>query len=197
MKKFLSLLSLILFYGQLSLAQVTWHVDPAHSYVHFSINHLGISMVDGQFRKLEGTVLSKTDQEFNESTINFTIDVNSIDTRVEARDKHLKSEDFFAAEKFPQISFKNAVLKRTEQGKYQLEGDLTMKDVTKKVQFDVIQNNGIIQDPWGKMRAGFTAKLTLNRFDYHISYDDKLPSGVPSVASEVNITVNVEVVKQE
>jgi polyisoprenoid-binding protein YceI len=90
----------------------------------------------------------------------------------------------------------NAVLSKDSSGKYVLSGDLTIRDVTKKVTFDVVQNNGIITDPWGGTRAGFTAKTKINRFDYNINYADKLPSGVFAVAPEILITVNTEVVKK-
>lgn len=178
-----------------AFAQGNWSVDPAHSNARFEVNHLGISLVDGQFKTLEGAVASTSAESFDGATINFSIDVNSIDTRIEARDNHLKSDDFFNAEKFPKITLKNAILKKAGKGKFTLTGDLTIRDVTKKVTFDVVQNNGIITDPWGKKRAGFTAKTSINRLDYNIKYNDKLPTGVPAVAAEVAIVVNVELVK--
>jgi polyisoprenoid-binding protein YceI len=144
---------------------------------------------------LEGQVESKDSTSFENATVSFDIDVNSIDTRVDARNKHLLSDDFFSAEKFPKMTLKNATLKSAGKGKFKLTGDLTIKDVTKPVTFDVVQNNGIIQDPWGKTRAGFTAKTKINRFDYNINYADKTPAGIDAVAPEVAITVNVEVVK--
>lgn len=180
---------------QVAVAQDKWTVDPAHTNTRFEVSHLGIAFVDGQFKSLAGTVDSKTATDFNEAKIDFTIDVNSIDTRIEARDNHLKSADFFDVAKFPTISLKNGILKKGANGKYTLTGDLTLRDVTKSVTFDVVQNNGIITDPWGKTRAGFTATLSINRFDYNISYNDKLPSGVDAVAPIIKITVNTEIVK--
>jgi len=179
----------------IATAQVKWSVDPAHTNVNFEVNHLGISFVDGQFKKVEGTVETSNDKDFNGAKINMVIDVNSIDTRIEMRDNHLKSDDFFNAEKYPKITFKNAVLTKVKNNKYTLTGDLTIRDVTKKVTFDVTQNNGIITDPWGKTRAGFTATTSINRFDYNIKYNDKLPTGVDAIAPNINIKVNVEIVK--
>src|SRR5690606_28157310 len=144
MKKLLSIMATLLLISNISFAQVSWTVDPAHTNTRFEVNHLGISFVDGEFTKLNGTIESKDSTSFNNAKIDFEIDVNSIDTRIEARDQHLKSDDFFSAEKFPKMTFKNAILKKAGKGKYKLTGELTIKDVTKTVTFDVVQNNGII-----------------------------------------------------
>lgn len=195
MKAVFSLLAGILFMSNMAFSQVKWSVDPAHTNARFEVKHLGISFVDGDFTKLEGQVESKDSVNFDKGTVNFSIDVNSIDTRIEARDNHLKSDDFFSAEKFPKMTLTNATLTKAGKGKFKLTGDLTIKDVTKKVTFDVVQNNGTILDPWGKTRAGFTASTTINRFDYNIKYADKTAAGIDAVAPEVAITVNVELVK--
>lgn len=196
MKTFGKVLGLLLLMTNMAVAQVNWSVDPAHTNVRFEVSHLGIAFVDGEFTKLEGKVETVNETDFNNGKVDFSIDVASIDTRVEMRDDHLRSDDFFNAEKYPTITLKNGVLKKGDNGKLTLEGDLTIRDVTKKVAFDVVQNNGIITDPWGGTRAGFTAKLKINRFDYNINYADKLPSGVFAVAPDIYITVNAEVVKQ-
>ncbi|MCA5005293.1 YceI family protein [Sphingobacterium bovistauri] len=194
MKTIVNILAAFILLTNVAVAQVKWSVDPAHTNARFEVKHLGIAFVDGQFKKLDGNLESSTATDFNNAKINFNIDINSIDTRVEMRDNHLKSDDFFSAAKFPTMKLENAVLKG-KKGKYKLTGDLTIRDVTKKVTFKVTQNNGIITDPWGKTRAGFTATTSINRFDYGINYADKLPSGVFAVAPEIQITVNVEVVK--
>ena len=172
-----------------------WTVDPAHSNVRFEVNHLGISVIDGEFSKLAGAVESKDSTQFNQAKISFEIDVNSINTRIAARDKHLKNDDFFNAEQFPKITLTDAVLTATKKGEFTLKGNLTIRDITKPVVFEVKQNNGVITDPWGKKRAGFTASTSINRMDYNIKYNDKLPNGVEAVASEVKIIVNTELVK--
>lgn len=194
MKTLLNILAIITLFTNAAVAQVNWTVDPAHTNARFEAKHLGIAFVDGQFKKLDGKVVTSSDKDFNNAKVNFNIDVNSIDTRVEMRDNHLKSDDFFSAEKFPTMKLTNATLSG-KNGKFTLKGDLTIRDVTKKVAFNVVQNNGIITDPWGKTRAGFTATTTINRFDYGINYADKLPSGVFAVAPEINITINVEITK--
>lgn len=196
MRKLFLFLTLAILSAQVSFAQVQWKVDPAHSNVRFSVKHLGIAFVDGEFTSIEGTAETPSEQNFDNAKINFSIDVNSIHTRIEARDTHLKSDDFFNAAIFPTITLSNATLKSLDENEFVLEGDLTVKDVTKKVKFGVIQNNGIITDPWGKSRAGFTGKISIDRTDYNINYDDKLPSGVDAVAKNIDVVINVEVVKE-
>lgn len=195
MKNVLHVFIALVLFTNLSFAQVGWTIDPAHTNARFEVKHLGIAFVDGEFTKLEGTIDAPNATDFNQAKVNFSIDVNSIDTRVEMRDNHLKSDDFFNAEKFPKMTLKNATLKKGKKGAFVLTGDLTIRDVTKTVVFQVKQNGGIITDPWGKTRAGFTATTTINRLDYNIKYNDKLPTGVEAVAPQVLIVVNVEAVK--
>jgi len=195
MKKYTLLLFIFLASLQLTLAQVTWEADPMHSNIHFSINHLGISFVDGQFEKMEGAVTSKSETDFDDAIFNFTVETASINTRVKQRDEHLRSDDFFDAKKYPKITLQNGKLEKSKKGKYKLTGDLTMKDVTKKVTFDV-DFHGVITDPWGNKRAGLTAKTKINRKDFNINYNNKLPSGVDEVGNEVKIEVNTEMVKK-
>lgn len=194
MKTLFHILVAFVLFTNAAIAQEKWSVDPAHTNARFEVKHLGIAFVDGQFKKLEGNVETTSATDFNNAKVSFSIDVNSIDTRIEMRDNHLKSDDFFSAAKFPTMKLENAILKG-KKGKFTLTGDLTIREVTKKVTFKVSQNNGIITDPWGKTRAGFTATTSINRFEYGINYADKLPTGVYAVAPEIQITVNVEVVK--
>lgn len=177
-----------------AVAQVKWSADPAHTNARFEVNHLGISFVDGEFTKVSGSIEAANKENFNNAKLDFSIDVNSIDTRIDARDGHLKSDDFFDAAKYPTMKLKSISFKPGKKGKYILVADLTIRDVTKKVTFDVTQNGGIITDPWGKTRAGFTATTTINRFDFGMKYNDKLPSGVEAVGANVTITVNTEIV---
>lgn len=195
MKKNIFLSLVLIAFFQFSFAQVKWDLDKMHSNVQFSIEHTGISFVDGYFNEVDGEVISKTEEDFEEAEFNFTINVNSIDTRIKARNDHLLSPDFFEAEKYGTITLKNAKLYKKYDNKYYLKGDLTVKDVTKTVVFDVVKN-GEIKDEDGKIHVGFTAKTKINRLDYNISYNDKLPSGIPAVGKEVKILVNVEMIQQ-
>lgn len=195
MNRFFQFLVAALLTVNVAVAQVKWSADPAHTNARFDVKHLGISFVDGEFTKVDGAVETATATSFNNAKVNFTIDVNSINTRVEARDKHLKTDDFFNAEKFPTMTLKSITFKSVKlKGKYIMVADLTIRDVTKRVTFDVTQHGGIITDPWGKTRAGFTAKTKINRHDFGLKYNDKLPSGVEAVASDVDIIVNTELV---
>lgn len=178
-----------------SLAQTSWKVDPMHSFVNFSVKHMGISFVDGSFKKFDGTATgSKTD--LSDLKINFTVDVASINTSVEMRDNHLKSDDFFNAEKYPTMTFvSTSFKKRAEKGAkqmtnsntYILKGKLTIRDVTKDAFFTVIYG-GTAKDQQGNTKAGFNATTSINRLDYNIKYD---PTGA-GVAKDINITLNLE-----
>ncbi len=169
-----------------TFAQTKWTTDPMHSFVNFSVKHSGISFVDGSFKKFNGEVVS-TKEDFSDAKINFTVDVASINTSVEMRDNHLKTDDFFNAEKYPQMSFESTSFKKVRGNTYALVGNLTIRDVTKSVKFDVIFG-GIAKDQKGGSKAGFLATAKINRLDYKINYD---PTGM-GVGKDVNITLNLQ-----
>jgi polyisoprenoid-binding protein YceI len=171
-------------------AQTKWNVDFAHSSIKFTVTHLVISEVDGSFKSYTGSVTS-TSPDFNDAVIDFTIDVNSISTDNDMRDKHLKSPDFFDAEKFPQISFKSASFKKVAGNKYELDGDLTMHGITKPVKFDVTYG-GTVKDPYGNTKAGFKATTTINRFDYNLKWNALTEAGGAVVSQDVVINVKME-----
>ncbi len=196
MKKCLPLLGAALFFVNASFAQVKWNADPAHTNARFSVEHLGLSYVDGQFTKVTGTVESKSPADFTNAKISYVIDVASVDTRVEARNNHLKTDDFFNAEQFPEMKLQSVSFTHVKGNKYKLVALLTIRNITKKVTFDVTQLGKVITDPWGKTRTGFTAVATINRFDFGLKYNDKLPSGVQAVSANVQIVVNTELVKE-
>lgn len=188
MKKVLSFIVLAIISTSL-LAQTKWTADPAHTFVSFSVKHLGISFVNGAFKKFEGSYsASKTD--LSDIKIQFMADVNSISTGVEQRDNHLKTNDFFNAEKYPQVKFESVSFKKVKGNDYLLTGNLTIRDVTKLVRFNVVYG-GVTKDPWGNMRTGFTATTEINRFDYNVKYD---PTGL-TVAKDVKLTLNLEFVQ--
>lgn len=196
MKKHILTFVLALVLAPLAIAQTTWGADPAHSNVRFSVKHLGLALIDGEFTSIQGNVVTNTDHSFRDAKFNFTIDVNSINTRVEDRDNHLRSADFFDVEKYPTMTLENATLKQRRKNNFVLSGDLTIRGVTRKVDFKVVQNNGIITDPWGLERAGFTATTKINRRDFGMTYGNLLDNGILDVANEIEITVNLEVTKQ-
>lgn len=170
-----------------------WAVDKSHSSVNFSVTHMMMSETEGKFKVYDGTVLS-TNEDFTDAQINFTVDVNSINTEEDKRDAHLKSDDFFNAEKFPQIKFKGTSFKKVEGKKYVLEGELTIRDITKKVKFDVVYG-GTGKNPWGMTVAGFKAATTINRMDYNLKWNKALEAGGVLVGEDVKINVNLEMVK--
>ncbi len=170
----------------------TWTVDNSHSGVKFSVSHLVISEVEGQFKTFSGNITAAK-EDFSDAKIDFKIDVNSINTDNEGRDKHLKSDDFFNAEKYPTITFKSTSLKKVSGNKYVLEGDLTLRDVTKKVKFDVVYN-GTVKDPYGNTKAGFKIVGVVDRLAYGLKWNTLAESG-PVVGKDVTFTVNLELKK--
>lgn len=189
MKKIVFMLAATVAAGQLQ-AQTNWMVDNSHSQVMFTVSHLVISEVTGSFKKFNGTIkASKPD--FTDAQIDFTIDVNSVNTDNEMRDTHLKSDDFFNAEKFPNMTFKGKSFKKVNGNKYQLTGDLTIRDITKTITLDVVYA-GTVKDPWGNIKAGFKIKGTVKRFDYNLKWNTLTEAGGAVVGEDVEFTVNLE-----
>ncbi|CAL1516352.1 YceI family protein [Chitinophaga sp. MM2321] len=195
MKKSLFSTALLVLAGLATFAQVKWSADPAHTSIGFSVKHLGINYVQGHFAKFTGAIETTDSTSFQNAKVDFSADVNSISTGVEQRDGHLKTDDFFNAAEFSEIKVKSVSFKKVAGSKYVMLADVTIRNTTKRVAFDV-NYNGVVRDPWGLWRAGFTAKATINRFDFGVKYADKLPSGVYAVAPTVEILVNAEIVKQ-
>ena len=172
-----------------AFAQTNWKLDNAHSSVKFSVEHLMVSETDGNFKGFDGTLSSKN-ADFSDAEISFTVDVKTINTDNEMRDKHLQGDDFFNSEKFPQIKFKGTSFKKVSGNKYLLEGDLTIRDVTKKVKFDVIYR-GMQKDPYGNTKAGFKATGSIKRLEYGLKWN-VMTEAAAVVADEVNIVINLE-----
>lgn len=195
MKKLLLAIFVVLFTVSSSFAQTKWVVDKSHSKVQFSVTHLVITDVVGQFKNYDVKVETNGD-DFTDAKIEFTADVNSINTENEGRDKHLKSDDFFNAEKFPKITFIGKSMKKVGEGKYKLTGDFTIRDVTKTITLDVLFR-GIVKDPWGNTKAGFKVTGEVNRFDYNLKWNSLLETGGAVVGKEVSIIVDLELNKQK
>lgn len=169
-----------------------WTVDKSHSNVKFTVTHLVVSEVDGYFKLFDGT-MENTKPDLSDAKIQFTVDVTSINTDNERRDKHLKSDDFFAADKYPTMKFESTSMTPAGDNKYKLAGNLTIRDVTKPVEFDVTYGGAVAT--MGTTKLGFKAKATINRFDYHLKWDKVTESGGLVVSKDVDITVNVELNK--
>ncbi len=169
-------------------AQTKWNLDNSHSNVKFTVTHLVISEVDGFFKTFTGTMTSSK-PDFTDAQIEFSVDVASINTENDGRDNHLKSDDFFNAEKYPKMIFKSISMKKISGNKYELVGDLTIRDVTKKVKFAVTYG-GTVKDPWGNTKAGFKATTTINRLEYGLKWNTLTEAGGAVVGPDVDITIN-------
>lgn len=185
MKKLIVLFVAITFAHSVA-AQTQWKADAYHSFLNFSVEHLGISFVNGKMDKYEGTLHLNGD-DITTAKFNFTIDASSINTGVEMRDNHLRSADFFETEKYPQIKFVSTGIKKVKGDKYELTGDLTIKDVTKRVLFDLAYG-GKAKDAQGNEVMGFQAKTTVDRTVFNIKYD---PTG-GAIAKDVTFKINLE-----
>ncbi|MFZ0454217.1 MAG: YceI family protein [Ignavibacteriaceae bacterium] len=173
----------------------SWKIDEVHSKIRFSVKHMVIAEVEGQFNKFDFN-LSNEGEDFSSSQVELKIEGGSVDTRNNDRDTHLRSADFFDVEKFPAIKFKSTSVEKINDEKYKLLGDLTIKDITKPVELDVTYG-GQIKDPWGNIRAGFNVKGSLNRFDYGLKWNNLIETGGAVVGKNININCDIEVVKVE
>jgi polyisoprenoid-binding protein YceI len=166
----------------------TWKIDPAHSAAQFAVRHMSISTVRGAFTKLAGTV-QYDPTDVSKTVLDVTIDVDSVDTRVEPRDKDLRSEKYFDVQKFPSITFKSKRAEKAGAGKLKIAGDLSIHGVTKEVVLDVEGPSEAVKDAKGSMHMGASATTLLNRSDYGMT------NGQPLVGDEISITLDVEMAK--
>jgi polyisoprenoid-binding protein YceI len=170
-----------------------WEIDPTHSEVHFKVKHLGIATLTGRFDKITGT--AEAEENFDNAAFTFSSDVNSINTNDQKRDTHLKSIDFFDAEKFPKITFNSTKFKRTGDVNFELIGKLTIKEITKPTILK-IKYGGIATDPWGNIKTGLKFKGTINRKDFGLTWNAAIETGGVLVSEEIKITANVELLKK-
>lgn len=193
MKRFFQLAAALLAVSSLALSQSGWKLDKNHSSIGFSVKHLVISTVSGNFKDFDITLTTAKD-DFSDAAVQAVIKTASINTDNTARDNHLKSDDFFNAEKFPEIKFTSTSFEKIGEGKYKITGDLTIRDVTKKVVFDAVYN-GSIKTPWGNTAMSWTAATVINRFDYNLKWNKALESGGLIAGQDVTITINLEMDK--
>ncbi len=187
---------LALFLAVSAAAQTSsWTIDPKHSTAQFTVRHLAISNVSGNFTNVTGT-LDLNEKDITQSQVSAIIDVSSVDTRVPDRDKDLRSPNFFDVEKYPTIEFKSKRILNTG-GKLQLIGDLTMHGTTREVTLDVDGPTPELNDPWGNVRRGFSASTTLNRKDFGLIYNHALKTGEAVVGDNVKIQIDLELIKKK
>jgi polyisoprenoid-binding protein YceI len=173
----------------------TWQIDSAHSGIHFSVRHLVIARVRGQFGRWTGA-LTVPDGDFTKATAEVTIDATSIDTGVADRDAHLKSADFFDVANHPEITFRSRRIERKTGDRFELVGDLTIRGTTRAVTLDV-ESAGETQDPWSNRRAAFSAKTSVDRKAFGLTWNQALETGGVMVGDKVEIEIDIEAVRQD
>jgi len=179
-----------------ALAQTSnWNIDPAHSTAQFTVRHMGISNVTGNFTKLTGSVVLN-EKDITQSQVSASIDVSSVDTRVEMRDKDLRSPNFFDVEKYPTIEFKSKRV-TNNGGKLEVIGDLTIHGTTHEVALDVDGPTPEMSDPWGNSRRGICATTAINRKDFNLVYNNLLKTGEAMIGDTVKIQIDAEIVKKK
>jgi polyisoprenoid-binding protein YceI len=178
-----------------SAATSEWKIDPQHSSAQFSVRHMAISTVRGAFSKVTGSILLD-DKDITKSTVDVTIDVSTVDTREPDRDKDLRSDKFFDVAHFPTMTFKSKKVEQVTPGKLKVTGDLTIRGTTKEVVLDVEGPTLPVKDPWGNVRAAVTATSKVNRQDFGVKWNATLDNGGVVVGDDVNITIDVEMIKQ-
>jgi polyisoprenoid-binding protein YceI len=173
---------------------MSWQIDPAHSHIQFTVRHMMIAKVRGQFENFTGTVELYEDEP-EKSHVDIQIEAASINTREDQRDQHLRSPDFLDAENYPYLTFKSKRVERLDENRARMVGDLTIRDVMREVALDVTYE-GQAKSPWGTMTAGFSASTTINRKDWGLTWNQALETGGVLVGDQVIIDIEVEVVKQ-
>jgi len=190
MKKWLSVAALLAFAALPGRAQTTtWQVDPAHTNTQFAVKHLGISTVRGQFTKTTGQI-QLDEKDVTKSQLDIVVDTTTLDTRVEGRDKDVKSANYLDVANFPTMTFKSKRITAAGDGSLKLTGDLTIHGVTKEVTFDVEGLSPVITDPWKNLRRGASATTKINRRDFGVN------GGGMAVGDDILITIDIEFIRK-
>jgi polyisoprenoid-binding protein YceI len=176
------------------MANNTWNIDPSHSAIHFSVRHMVVSKTRGRFTKFGGQIAFDPD-DLSKASVEVNIEPGSVDTADAQRDGHLRSADFFDVEKYPAATFKSTRVEDRGDGTLRITGDLTIHGVTKQVVLDAIYE-GTGKDPWGGERAGFSASTSIDRREFGLQWNKALETGGVLVGDKVELTLEVEAVKQ-
>ena len=176
------------------MATTKWSLDPTHSELGFKIRHLMITNVSGFFKNIQAQ--AETDSEdFSTVKVKLTVEMDSISTNNEERDKHLRNADFFEVERFPQMIFESTRIEKEDEELFVLIGNLTLKGITKPVKLNV-EYSGITRDPWGGERAGFTVDGKIKRSDWGVSFNTVLETGGVALGDEIKVHGEIQLVKQ-
>jgi len=177
-----------------SLQTSTWNIDPVHSTAEFKVKHMMIANVKGTFSKVSG-VITLDESDLTKSKVEASIEAASIDTRDDQRDSHLRSADFLDVENYPQLFFVSSNVKKAGNGKLSVEGDLTIRGVKRRVNFDVEGPTLPAKDPWGNVRVAISATTKIDRKDFGLTWNAALETGGILVGDHVTITLEAEFVK--
>ena len=176
------------------MATTKWAIDPTHSEIGFKVKHMMFTNVSGNFEKYEATITTEEDT-FENAAIEFSADINSINTRNTDRDTHLKSADFFDVENHPKLTFKASSFAKADDENYELAGDLEIHGVKKFVKFPA-EFSGLMTDPWGNTKAGLTISGKINRKDWGLNWNSALETGGVLVSEEVRLNIELQLIKQ-
>jgi polyisoprenoid-binding protein YceI len=176
------------------MATTKWAIDPTHSEIGFKVKHMMFTNVSGKFGTYDATIVTD-DDNFENASIEFSADINSIDTNNADRDNHLKSADFFDGDKHPKLTFKASSFTKKDGHNYELTGDLSIKGVTKTVKFPV-EFSGLMKDPWGNTKAGLNIDGKINRKDWGLNWNSALETGGVLVGEEVKLNIELQLAKQ-
>jgi polyisoprenoid-binding protein YceI len=180
--------------GEEQMSTERWQIDSSHSGIHFTVRHLVIAKVRGQFSRWTGA-LEAPGRDFARGSLDVVIDASSIDTGVADRDAHLRSADFFDVERYPEITFKSTGVTQTGADRLRVDGALTIKGITREVALDV-EVLGQAKDPWGNERAAFSATTSINRQEFGLTWNQVLETGGVMVGDRIDIAIDIEAVRQ-
>lgn len=175
------------------MATTKWAIDPTHSEIGFKVKHMMFTNVSGKFGTYDATIETDADN-FENASMEFSADINSIDTNNADRDNHLKSADFFDADNHPKLTFKASSFSKIDGHNYELTGDLSIKGITKNVKFPV-EFSGLMKDPWGNTKAGLNIEGKINRKDWGLNWNSALETGGVLVGEEVKLSIELQLIK--
>lgn len=176
------------------MATTKWAIDPAHSEIGFKVKHMMFTNVSGKFEAFDATIVTE-DDNFENASIEFSAEINSIDTHNTDRDNHLKSADFFDADNHPKLTFKASSFTKADDHNYELAGDLSLRGITKSVKFPV-EFSGLMKDPWGNTKVGLNISGKINRKDWGLNWNSALETGGVLVSEEVLLDIELQLIKQ-
>lgn len=194
-KLFTTIVTILVAALPLAASAATWSIDPDHSNVGFKVKHLMVSNVKGNFNTFSGTV-DINDKDITKSSVNVSIDTNSINTNVQKRDEHLRSADFFDVAKFPTMTFISKKVAKAGKDRLKVTGDLTLHGITKEVVLAVEGPSKESKDPWGNIRRGAAATTTINRKDFGLNWNKALETGGVVVGEEITINLEIEMIRK-